>query len=34
MLESVFLKRKREKLAKNVGVKGENLNILGENTIF
>jgi len=33
-LESVFFIRKREKLAKNIGVKGENLNILGETTIF
>jgi len=26
--------KKEKKLAKNVGVKGENLNILGEETIF
>ena len=33
-LESVFFLRKREKLAKNVGAKGENVNILGEKAIF
>ena len=34
MLESVSFLRKREKLAKNVDVKGENVNIFGENAIF
>jgi len=36
-LENVFFAfriRKREKLAKNIGVKGQNVNILGKNTIF
>src|SRR6218665_3722657 len=30
----VFFIRNREKFAKNVGVKGENVNILGEKTFF
>ena len=33
-LGSVFFIRKKEKIAKNVGVKGENVNIFGEKTFF